>query len=108
MLSVGANAVLQASGCCRSRLAAAALTGLIHAKAGVGGPACERVSLSAVRFASTASKPNNGLYPGHINTSTLQKGLLAVGSAISALIDPTRYRNPLVRTVSALITPHVT
>jgi len=37
----------------------------------------------------TQSK-NKPLYPGHIPTSTVQKGLLALGSALVSLINPLR------------------
>lgn len=32
-----------------------------------------------------------GLYPGHIHTTALQKTLLAVGSGVAALHDPYRH-----------------
>ncbi|XP_029371903.1 ubiquinone biosynthesis protein COQ4 homolog, mitochondrial isoform X2 [Echeneis naucrates] len=36
----------------------------------------------------------NGLYPGHISTTPIQKALLAVGSGVAALRDP--YRHDMV------------
>ncbi|XP_023149217.2 ubiquinone biosynthesis protein COQ4 homolog, mitochondrial isoform X2 [Amphiprion ocellaris] len=41
-----------------------------------------------------ASSSYNGLYPGHIHTTPIQKALLAVGSGVAALRDP--YRHDMV------------
>lgn len=44
--------------------------------------------------ASTAAASDQGLYPGHIRTSLLQKAILTVGSAAMAITDP--YRHDMV------------
>jgi len=82
------TAMLRASGY-RACLGTAA-----HVRVGVAGACVRAASSDSSASASTdtghAAKGSSGLYPGHVRTSTLQKGLLAVGSAVSALLDPTR------------------
>jgi hypothetical protein len=88
MSSITAAAMLRASGY-RACLGTAA-----HVRVGVAGACVRAASSDSSASGSTntghAAKGSGGLYPGHVRTSTLQKGLLAVGSAVSALLDPTR------------------